>query len=392
MTSRNSGVELFRIFALCDAHQYHLLGVQGFYNIPSGTVYETYLTFVLSALTYSMTGWFQVGTLFLIGRPFRLRGLLCFCLSINFYSRALALLFRALGIANLTADFTVRFPILRQQSWFFTAHTILTLIAPVLHPGMLALSASAYALADLGILTVLSVCEPGGPVVFSAFHGPGMNWMNAVMLYFFAGFFALHGRPWPALALWAAFGAAAAAAFVCTRRPVDHFLPPRWRWLAQSLRLTFWRTRAKMKWRDGFSRCYISPLAFVAGVAAIHAARAIPVPRASACALAFLGPKVYVLHFLDSTPMANWVRWFWFRVPERQATPKECLHAALLVTAQMAIAGFVMEMCKEWLFGVVSARCAWLYAVGKPVVAAVKRKSQEIGERIRSRRTVVNVD
>jgi hypothetical protein len=365
MTGRNVGLELYRILSLVDAHQYHLVGVQGFFNLPDKTWYETYVNLVVAGLSFSMTGLFQIGTLFLIRRPFRLQGFICFCLSIQFYTRLYAHIFAFFGVVDLTSDFTVRFPLTGQQSWFFTSHALMTVITPVLHAGMLSLSLSAYATADLALLILLAICEPNGPLVFSTFPGPGTNWMNAVMLYFFAGFFAVHGWRLNTIFTWLFVALICRAVYFCVNDDVMRRVRGDWQWLVQSFQLCFWRKSGRIKWTAGTPRCYVSPISYVAGVVALYAAKTVSLPQSLGRAVAFLAPKIYVLHFLDSSPITNWVRYFWLRVPERIRTPENCLRSAVLVSLQMAIIGFVLEMVKESVFAVVSGIIKYVKSAGR---------------------------
>jgi hypothetical protein len=355
MSARNAALELYRILCLVDAHQYHLLAVQGFFNLPENTIYFTFLLLVVSALTFTMASLFQIGTLFLIRRPFRLRGLIIFALSLQVYSRAYAAITFSLGVADFRNDPMVRFPIFGQQSWFFSSHAIMTFIAALLHPGMLALSKRSYALINVFLIGVLTVTEPDGPFQFSTYPAPGTNWMNACLLYFFAGYFAIHGWPMGRKATWVFFGVIYAVCFFCTKNDVNKLVDPQWRWLVQSFQFAFRRRKGKLKWVTHGGRVYVSPLAYIGGVTALNAAQFVVLPRTISQICAFLGPKIYVLHFLDSHPITVAHRWDWLRVKERITTPSMCLKSAVLVSVQLAMIGFILEIFKDWLFTTIIA-------------------------------------
>jgi hypothetical protein len=367
MSARNGALEFYRILCLFDAHQYHLLCVQGFFNVPPGTWYFTYRHFILSVLVFTMVSLFQIGTLFLIRRPFRLRSLTLFILSIQFYSRSYAEITRVLGYPDMTANPIVRFPIIKEQSWFFTSHVFMTAITPIFHAGMLALSKVSYAMIDLFVLFMLTVLEPKGPLVFDLWPAPGANWMNACLMYFFAGYFGVHGWPLGWVATWILFVGIVALCSFLRKHWITGLVPPQYHWLVLSLQFGYWFDRGKVRWAGGYSRCYTSPLSYVGGIVGLYAMQFIQFPRPIARMFAFLGPKIYVLHFIDSHIITSWQRGWWWRFKERVWTPKDNFLSALSVSLQMAIIGFLLETFKEWGFGRVLAIVDWTWAVARKI-------------------------
>jgi hypothetical protein len=331
-----------------------------------------------------MTSLFQVGTLFLIRRPFRLRGLLLFCLSLHFYSRFLAYVSLALGYPDLTHHLTVRFPILAQQSWFFTSHAIMTAITPLLHQGMINLSKSSYALSNLAILILLTVWTPDGPIAFDTFPGPGTNWMNASMLYFFAGYFALHGWPLNGILTWIVFAIVWTASFYLVKYDINQIVDNEWRWLVQSLQFSFRREKdtMKLKWTAGSSRCYVSPLGYIGGVVALYTAQTVRLPKWMGLAIGFLGSKIYVLHFLDSSIVFAWQRKWLFRIAERNGTEWSCFCGALGMSFELAMVGFVLEIYKDWIFKIVIMIGEWVWRMMKRLCEQIvwRREAHGKGE------------
>jgi hypothetical protein len=178
MSVRQPGLEFFRIFALIDAHQHHLIQARGFFNGIPQTWYWEYCVLLVCALGFTMNGLFQISTVFSIRAPFRAKALSFFCLTLKTHTETLALLFQSLGLQNHKSNPKIRYPISGVLSWFFTAHTLMSLMTPILNGGMLALSKTSYFLIEIGIITVIIWFGLTGLVI----QGNGFNWVNACML------------------------------------------------------------------------------------------------------------------------------------------------------------------------------------------------------------------
>jgi hypothetical protein len=198
MTSRNPGLELFRVLALANAHQWHLSGGLGGHNYDERTFYRQYYVGCFVILGFTMIGLFQIGTLFSARSPFRLRRVLLFWGSLIFYNRFFFSVFSHLGEVRGPPPYSSLYPITGRMSHYFTSHTMMTLMTPILHPGMLGLTKRAYIAVDVGIVGFMVWC--GGNGIFMS--GNGYNWMAACTMYVFAGIFAVHGWKLSPLLTW----------------------------------------------------------------------------------------------------------------------------------------------------------------------------------------------
>jgi hypothetical protein len=138
MAGRQAGVELFRILAIINAYQFHELAETRFLNAMPPSWHWEYVVVIFCAIGFTMTGLFQISSAFALRNPFRAKGVLFFCLTLTIYLRGIAWLWKWFGFQDRTHDLRLYYPIVGCFSWFFTAHTQLTLMTPVLDKGMLA--------------------------------------------------------------------------------------------------------------------------------------------------------------------------------------------------------------------------------------------------------------
>jgi hypothetical protein len=155
MSGRQAGVELFRILALINAYQIHGFETNRFFNATPPSWQWEYVVLIFCAIGITMTGLFQISPAFTLRSPFRAKGLMLFCLTIMAYTRTMAWFWKWLGFQDHTRDLRVRCPIVGCFSWFFTSHTQLMLMTPVLNKGMLGLSKREYFFVDIGIVACL---------------------------------------------------------------------------------------------------------------------------------------------------------------------------------------------------------------------------------------------
>jgi hypothetical protein len=82
MSTRNAGLEFFRLVSLSAANQWHLQGQYGRQYDSAGGVASYWYTGVWLTLGFAMSGLLQIGTLFSVKAPFRARGVACFWLTL----------------------------------------------------------------------------------------------------------------------------------------------------------------------------------------------------------------------------------------------------------------------------------------------------------------------
>jgi hypothetical protein len=175
MLRRQAGIEIFWILSLVDAYQGHLLKFRGFFNPTVHTWYREYCVTIICLLGATMTGLFQISAIVSIRRPFRARRLIFFCLTLLLYVRSMASVWKWFGVGDYTHSYQLRYPINGRFSWFFTAHTRLTLMAPVCNAGMLGWSKRAHCYVNVGIILLSIWCYSTDSFV----PGGGANWENA---------------------------------------------------------------------------------------------------------------------------------------------------------------------------------------------------------------------
>jgi hypothetical protein len=128
MSNRQAGLELYRIIALFNANQHHVFRNWQFFQPPPGPWTWEYSLLLSCCLQFTMTGLFQIGTLFGLHSPFRAKGLAIFVLTLTFYGRVIPALLAKFGFTDRTMELRYRYPLYGGFSWFFTAHTVVTLL------------------------------------------------------------------------------------------------------------------------------------------------------------------------------------------------------------------------------------------------------------------------
>jgi hypothetical protein len=257
-------------------------------------------------LWFTMNGLFQVGTLFSIRAPFRARGVFCFWLTLLFYGRVSAALFRDAGLGDITGDQRIRYPISCSYSWFFTAHTVMTLFTIVFHPGMAQLSRRAYLFVNVFIVWL---------TVWWGVSFTNPAWTNACLMSVFAGFFGLHGWPLPPALTWILLAGLYALQWPTVSMDVFTIFLQKWHWALVTFRRNIWRPRPgraikcpKPGWIG-----YQCPLSYLSGVSALYGFRSISLPPGLSKAILYLGPKAFMIHWIDYNQVIRncflgWVR------------------------------------------------------------------------------------
>jgi hypothetical protein len=347
MSARQAGIELYRIISLLNAHQYHVVRFWGFFNAPQGTWEWEYSLLLAVFLGFTMTGLFQIGTLFGLRSPFRAKGLTFFLLTLTFYGRAVSALLAQFGFADRTMELRNRYPVYGDFSWYFTSYTIVTALTPILNPGMVSLSKSAYRFLVIGIIASIIWFQPPGYNL----HWNGKNWVNPLCLYVFAGYFVLHGWIASGRWTWIPFFACFAAFRYLISHDIFGMVPPRWHWAVVTFRLIVVSTSYGYEWVAKPSMEYVSPLSYLWGTAAIFAFQTLSLPTGISKVITFIGPKIYMLHWLDQfcagykgelhSPL---------RVGERRSTPFLTFVNGTLISFQLIILVTLLEIYRDRLF------------------------------------------
>jgi hypothetical protein len=347
MSNRNTGLELFRVLALCNAYQWHLSCPYHMYDFPDGNFYRRYYLGLFVCTCYTMSGRLQIGTLFSIRKPFRARGVVVFCFAVTFYSRGCSFLFRLVGLPDGRNDIRAHWPITQQLSWFFTAHTIMTFMTPLLHGGMLSMNKRTYAMLNIFMIGLIIWTGPRG--VFMKENG--YNWMSAVAMYVFAGFFAVHGWAFPGWLTWITWGVIFRCEWYMSGHDLMAEVPPKIAWMFVTFRLRApIRPRGPIDLPGGYVR-YTCPLTFLWGAVSLYAFRLLSFFPGMSKILSFIGGKVFLMHLFDVLPMMNLAMAKWTqRIGPGNAPRIRFIHL-ILRTLQIANLGFILDIFRERLFG-----------------------------------------
>jgi hypothetical protein len=374
MSARQAGVELFRILSLIDAFQDHLLKFDGFFNAALHTWHWEYCVLVICALGATMNGLFQISAIFSIRGPFRAKGLVLFCLTLLIYVRGIAWLWKWFGLGDHTQKFALRYPIVGQVSWFFTAHTIMTLTTPVLNAGMLELSQRAHLFVNIGIIALTIWFCPYGRFI----AGKGTNWENGCLLHVVAGYFGVHGWLHGLFFTWLLFFVFFSINRYFMAFDIFEKLPRHWHWAFVNCRLGIVPSRHTFFYVSGGLCAYVCPPNYLWGVFAILAMRSIYFPSSISKVICFTGNKCFMLHLIDCA-MGNFGSRSWkvFRSWERIDPPKMAIVNIWLVTFQTLFLGTFLEIYREriltFAFDLVSSISRWITFQLRPLLV-VRRK------------------
>jgi hypothetical protein len=296
-----------------------------------------------------------MGTLFSIRSLFRARGVFCFWLTLIFYGRASSWLFYYVGLPDVRADQRILYPISGGYSWFFTAHTLVTLFTIILHPGMAILSRSAYFLVNVFIVWLTLWWG----VSFTATY-----WVNACLMYVFAGYFGVHGWPLRPSLTWILLIALYRLQWPTVSTDIFHKFPRKWHWALVTFRRFIWRPRRGLPIKcpkPGWVG-YQCPLSYFWGANALYAFRSLSLPSGLSRAIIYLGPMAFMIHWIDYNPVIRECFPGWVRMYERQRTPPENLLSAMLVTTQIAVCAIFLEIFRVYLFDKASMVTNFVYS------------------------------
>jgi hypothetical protein len=293
-----------------------------------------------------MDGLFQLGTLFGLRSPFRAKGLTLFVSGLCFYCRAAAALLFWLGFQDKRSELPMRFPIFGQFSWFFTAHTFLTLLTPILNGGIISLGKGAYRWVLIGIIVLVRRRDP------PAFDlvGGGFNWQNAVCSYIFAGYFGVHGWPVSGIWTWIPFFVFGGISFYLASYDIFEMVSPRWHWAVLPYRLVIAPRGKSYRWLTKGWPVYVSPVSYCWATAALYAFRSLSLGPGVSKIIPFFGGKVFMIHWLDGMARSSTELTSLLRALERRETPLSASMNGLLVSVQALAIGSLMEMYRSRAF------------------------------------------
>jgi hypothetical protein len=347
MALRQAGLELFRILALTSAHQRHLIQVRDFFNGVLHTWHWEYCVLLVCALGFTMTGLFQMSTVFSLRAPFRAKALVFFCLALKAQGELLAFLLHLLGLPNHRLNRKIQYPISGRLSWFFTAHSLMTLMMPILNGGLLALTKRVYGYVEIAIVIVIIWFGPAGLVI----HGNGFNWENACLLSVFAGFFGIHGWPFRPGITWMIFLVILTIDRLLMTFDIFDKISTEWHWALVTFRLHILHRGNTYVYSSSSFVGYVCPLNYLWGVVALYAFRTLSFHSELSKVICFLAIKVFMIHLLDSLiwiyghRLQNLVRpW------ERVNPPWKGNLNAGLVTIQALSYGTLAEIYRDRVF------------------------------------------
>jgi hypothetical protein len=223
----------------------------------------------------------------------------------------------------------------------------MSLMTPILNGGMLALSKTSYCFIEIGIISVIIWFGPAGLVI----QGNGFNWVNACLLYVFAGFYGIHGWPFRPVITWLFF--LVVLAIDRSLMAIDIFdkIPIRWHWAFVTFRLHILHRRNTYVYSPSGFIGYVCPVNYLWGVVALHAFRTLSFPPGTSKIICFLATKIFMIHLLDCLVsiyghrLENLVR------PKERVIPpwKGNLNAGL-VTIQAMSYGALAEIYRDRVF------------------------------------------
>jgi hypothetical protein len=239
----------------------------------------------------------------------------------------------------------------------------MSLMTPILNGGMVALSKTSYFFIEIGIITVIIWFGPKGLVV----HSNGFNWVNACMLYVFAGFFGIHGWPFRPIITWLFFFFVLAIDRSLMAIDIFNKIPIHWHWAFVTFRLHIRHRRNTYVYSPSGFMGYVCPVNYFWGVVGLYAFRTLSFPSGTSKIICFLATKIFMIHLLDCLiwiyghPLENLVR------PKERVTPpwKGNLNAAL-VTMQAVSYGTFAEIYRDRVLMQLFDAMIWLlsWAVG----------------------------
>jgi hypothetical protein len=221
----------------------------------------------------------------------------------------------------------------------------MSVMTAVLHGGMLAMSWRLYASI---IISVLTFSDRGGPLGCQLSY----CWVNAVLLYVFAGYFALHG--------WRLGFALAAITFAILARTaywlssVDIFtcVPVKYHWIAVNFRfMGFKKGRLDLNPPVGYRR-YTSPLSYIWGVVGLQLFKRITLFHSISVALAFLAGKIFMLHLLEVHPCVGPMMHSWVARGSESMAPFAYIDRLSIMAATGALFGCVLEILRGPAFDI----------------------------------------
>jgi hypothetical protein len=217
----------------------------------------------------------------------------------------------------------------------------------ILNGGMLSLSKTSYLVIELAIVSIIIWFGPAGLVI----HNNGFHWVNACMLYIFAGFFGIHGWPFRPAITWALFFVILAINRSLMEIDIFDKIPLRWHWAVVTFRLHILHRQNTYVYSPSGFVGYVCPNNYAWGVVALHAFRTFSVPSGTSKIICFLATKIFMIHLLDclvwiyGNPLQNLVR------PGERVTPpwNGNLNAGL-VTVQALSYGTLSEIYRDRVF------------------------------------------
>jgi hypothetical protein len=298
-----------------------------------------------------MMGMFQMSALFSIRRPFRARPILIFVLVLNVYCQLGRWFCRFFQIPYQESP-RLDYPIWYSFSWFFTSHTMLSVMTVVFHGGMLAMSWGQYAFLDWMIIGILTFTHCGGPLNLSDGH----CWMNAVLLYIFAGYFALHGWRLGPILTFIAFVILADSVYWLTSNDILQFVPVKYHWIAVNFRLLLLKSGVPGA-LEGIPRTgykgYICPLSYIWGVVGLQFFKRLPIFDAIAVAIQFVAGKIFMVHLIDMHPCIRPTMTPWLCGDSAWIGPFAYLRRSSILVLLWAILGCLTEIIRAPAFNMV---------------------------------------
>jgi hypothetical protein len=222
----------------------------------------------------------------------------------------------------------------------------MTLMTPLLHGGMLSMNRRTYATLNIFMVVLIVLTGPRGAFM----KENGYNWMSGSAMYVFAGFFAVHGWPFPGWLTCVIWGVLFRCEWYLSNHDVMAAVRPRIAWMFATFRTGApIRSHSPICLAGGYVR-YTCPLTFFWGVVSLYTFRLFQLLPGVSKLLFFMGGKMFLIHLFDGIPMINSAMATWtYRIGPGNL-PSIRFKSLVLRTLQIANLGFFLDIFRERLF------------------------------------------
>ena len=196
-TSRETGIELFRIVAMLLIVLLHVLGRGGVYGGAEYLGVNYKLAWLLNTAAYCSVNCYALISGYVgIHSRFRFRKIVYLWLEVVCITLSITALFAVFSITPVSGDDWIKaaFPLIKREFWYFNAYALMFPFIPLLNKGLTSISRRQH-LITMAFLFVLTTILPkiGDRDLFELSSGYSGVWL--MVLYLFGAYFRLYGIP-----------------------------------------------------------------------------------------------------------------------------------------------------------------------------------------------------